>query len=206
MSSHLEVWKPSGRELITLSGQRVTIGKADTNLVSLEHDATVSRLHAVLENLGSAWSVRDLGSRNGTYLNGEKISAERVLRSGDELRIGTSRLIFWQVRQAGEAAAKDETVSAEPAPPRLTRREHDVLVVLCRPLVSDNPFPGPASVRDMALELFVTEAAIKQHLQNLYDKFAIPPEGERRVRLANEAIRRGAVTLAMLRDRGKDEK
>jgi hypothetical protein len=206
MSSHLEVCKPSGRELITLSGQRVTIGKADTNLVSLEHDATVSRLHAVLENLGSAWSVRDLGSRNGTYLNGEKISAERVLRSGDELRVGSSRLVFWHVRQAGEPSAKDETVSAEPAPPRLTRREQEVLVVLCRPLVSDNPFPGPASVRDMALELFVTEAAIKQHLQNLYDKFAIPPEGERRVRLANEAIRRGAVTLAMLRDRGKDEK
>ena len=54
----------------------------------------------------------------------------------------------------------------------------------------------------MAGELFVTEAAIKQHLQNLYDKFAIPSEGERRVRLANEAIRRGAVTLAMLRDSG----
>lgn len=206
MSSHLEVWKPSGRELITLSSQRVTVGKASTNLVSLEHDATVSRLHAVLENLGSAWSVRDLGSRNGTYLNGEKISAERVLHSGDELRVGSSRLIFWQVKQAGEPSAKDETVSAEPAPPRLTRREQEVLVVLCRPLVSDNPFPGPASVRDMALELFVTEAAIKQHLQNLYDKFAIPSEGERRVRLANEAIRRGAVTLAMLRDRGKDEK
>jgi DNA-binding NarL/FixJ family response regulator len=58
----------------------------------------------------------------------------------------------------------------------------------------------------MALELFVTEAAIKQHLQNLYDKFAIPAEGERRVRLANEAIRRGAVTLALLRDSGTHEK
>ena len=47
-------------------------------------------------------------------------------------------------------------------------------MVLCRPLVSDDPFPEPASVRRMALELFVTEAAIKQHLQNLNDKFAIP--------------------------------
>jgi FHA domain len=206
MSSHLEVWKPSGRELITLSGPKVTVGKASTNLVSLEHDATVSRLHAVLENLGSAWSVRDLGSRNGTYLNGEKISAERVLRSGDELRVGTSRLIFWQMREAGEASTKDETISAGPAPPRLTRRELEVLEVLCRPLVSDDPFPEPASVRRMAGELFVTEAAIKQHLQNLYDKFAIPTEGERRVRLANEAIRRGAVTLAKLRDRGSHEK
>jgi DNA-binding NarL/FixJ family response regulator len=52
----------------------------------------------------------------------------------------------------------------------------------------------------MARGLYVTEAAVKQHLQNLYDKFAIPAEGDRRVRLANEALRRGVVTLAQLRD------
>src|ERR1700758_450053 len=140
MPSHLEIWKPSGRELITLSGQRVTIGKAPTNAVPLEHDMTVSRVHAVLENLGFAWSVRDVGSRNGTYINGEKISAERVLRSGDELRVGNSRLIFWEVKQADEATVNEPTVSAEPAqlPPRLTPRELEVLEVLCRPLVSDD--------------------------------------------------------------------
>jgi pSer/pThr/pTyr-binding forkhead associated (FHA) protein len=208
MSSHLEIRTPSGRELITLSGQRVTVGKASANVVSLKHDSTVSRFHAVLENLGSAWSVRDVGSRNGTYINGEKISAERVLRSGDELRVGNSRLIFWEVKQGDEGTLRESTVSVEPAqpPPRLTRRELDVLEVLCRPLVSDDPFPEPASVRGMARALFVTEAAVKQHLQNLYDKFAIPTEGDRRVRLANEAIRRGAVTLAMLRDSGTHEK
>ena len=202
MSSHLEVSKPSGRELIPLSGQRVTLGKAATNAVSLEHDETVSRLHAVFENLGFAWSIRDMGSRNGTYLNGERITAERVLHSGDEVRVGKSRLIFWEVRDAGEGRLDEETVTAQPAelPPRLTRREVDVLVVLCRPLVSDDPFPEPASVRRMATELFVTEAAVKQHLQNLYDKFSIPSEGDRRVRLANEALRRGAVTIAQLRD------
>jgi pSer/pThr/pTyr-binding forkhead associated (FHA) protein len=206
MPSHLEIWKPSGRELITLSGQRVTIGKASTNLVSLKHDSTVSRLHAVLDNLGFAWSVRDVGSRNGTYLNGEKISAERVMRSGDELRVGKSRLVFWEVKEGDEATA-DATMSAAPTqlPPRLTRRELEVLMVLCRPLVSEDPFPEAISVRRMAQELFVTEAAIKQHLQNLYDKFAIPTEGERRVRLANEAIRRGAITIAMLRDTGTPE-
>ena len=202
MSSHLEVSKPSGRELIQLSGQRVTVGKASTNMVSLEHDETVSRLHAVLENLGFAWSIRDMGSRNGTYLNGERISAERVLRSGDEVRVGKSRLIFWEVKGTGDAPLDEETVSAQPLepPPRLTRRELDVLVVFCRPLVSDDPFPEPASVRRMAGELFVTEAAVKQHLQNLYDKFSIPTEGDRRVRLANDALRRGAVTIAQLRE------
>ncbi|MCV7168536.1 FHA domain-containing protein [Mycobacterium manitobense] len=200
MSSHLEVLRPSGRELVPLTGQRVTLGKSSTNVVALEYDETVSRLHAVLENLGFAWSIRDLGSRNGTHLNGEKITAERVLRSGDEVRIGKSKLIFWEVRDSG-GALDEETVTAQPAevPPRLTPREVDVLVVLCRPLVSDDPFPEPASVRKMAGELFVSEAAVKQHLQNLYDKFAVPAEGDRRVRLANEALRRGAVTLAQLR-------
>lgn len=202
MPSHLEVFTPSGRELVPLSGQRVTLGKAAGNVVALEHDATVSRLHAVFENLGAAWSIRDMGSRNGTYLNGEKITAERVLHSGDEVRVGKSRLIFWMVRDSAEGGREEETVTAQPvdAPPRLTRREYDVLVVLCRPLVSDAPFPEPASVRAMAGELYVTEAAVKQHLQNLYDKFAVPAEGDRRVRLANEALRRGAVTLAQLRD------
>jgi hypothetical protein len=201
MSSHLEVWKPSGRELVPLSGERVTLGKASSNAVSLEHDPTVSRLHAILENHGSAWSIRDVGSRNGTYINGEKIEAERVLRSGDEVRLGKSRLVFVQARRGDEPADEATMVpDATQLPPRLTRREFDVLMVLCRPLVSDDPFPEPVSVRRMASELFVTEAAVKQHLQNLYDKFSIPPEGDRRVRLANEALRRGAVTIAQLRE------
>ncbi len=201
MSSHLEVWSPAGRELIPLADARVTIGKSSTNLVALVHDSTVSRLHAVLENLGSAWSLRDVGSRNGTFVNGEKIGHERVLRSGDEVRVGNSRLVFWDNRATGDAALADATVSAEPAPlpPRLTPRELDVLIALCRPLVSGDPFPEPASVRRLAAELVVTEAAVKQHLQNLYDKFAVPADGDRRVRLANEALRRGAVTLTMLR-------
>ena len=114
MPSHLEIWKPSGRQLITLGGERVTVGKASTNLVSLKHDSTVSRVHAVLENLGFAWSIRDVGSRNGTYLNGEKISAERVLRSGDELRIGKSRLVFWEVKDADETTAGEATISVAP--------------------------------------------------------------------------------------------
>jgi DNA-binding NarL/FixJ family response regulator len=53
----------------------------------------------------------------------------------------------------------------------------------------------------MARELFVTEAAIKQHLHNLYEKFGVAAGVGRRVALANEAVRRGAVSHAMLGDR-----
>ena len=101
MPSHLEIWKPSGRELITLSGQRVTIGKAPTNAVPLEHDMTVSRVHAVLENLGFAWSVRDVGSRNGTYVNGCRIRGATELKEGDLVQF--SALAFrkrWSVAYA----------------------------------------------------------------------------------------------------------
>ena len=81
--------------------------------------------------------------------------------------------------------------------PRLTRRERDVLLALCRPLASVEPFRQPASIRAIAEELVVTEAAVKQHLLRLYDKFRLTDQSEnRRVRLANEAILRGFFTLA----------
>ncbi len=82
-------------------------------------------------------------------------------------------------------------------PPDLTRRERDVLAALCRPALQGNVFEEPASVREIAAALVVTEAAVKQHLLHLYDKFEIAETGERRrVRLAREAIRRRAVVLS----------
>jgi DNA-binding CsgD family transcriptional regulator len=73
-------------------------------------------------------------------------------------------------------------------------------VALCRPVLSGDLFTEPASIRELAAGLFVSEAAVKQHLLHLYDKFGLYDDGERRrVRLANEAIRRGAVSLADLR-------
>ena len=80
-------------------------------------------------------------------------------------------------------------------PPELTRREHDVLVALCRPALEGDLFTEPASVRQIAEALVVTDAAVKQHLGNLYYKFEIGETGERRrVTLAKEAFRRGAIS------------
>jgi ATP/maltotriose-dependent transcriptional regulator MalT len=89
---------------------------------------------------------------------------------------------------------------AEAASPPLTAREHDVLAVLCRPLLDRDLFTEPASIREIADDLVVSEAAVKQHLANLYAKFEVA-EGvsHRRSRLANDALRRGAITLADLR-------
>jgi DNA-binding CsgD family transcriptional regulator len=196
--AQLEVWKPDGRELVALDRERVTIGRADTSDLSVTSDPELSRLHAMLEPIGGGdWCVRDLASSNGTFVNGERVWNDRPLRHGDEIRIGRTRVIF---RSADATPDVTVTRTADPAPD-LTRRERDVLVALCRPVLSADLFTEPASIRQIAEQLFVTEAAVKQHLLRLYDKFGVYESGERRrVRLANEAIRRGAVTLADLRD------
>ena len=78
--------------------------------------------------------------------------------------------------------------------PEITRRERDVLVALCRPATSSELFVEPSSVREIAGLLAVSEAAVKQHLLNLYEKFGIVDGEERlRVALAREAMRSGVV-------------
>ena len=179
-----------------LEGDRLSIGKDGSNQIAIGWDASVSRLHALLERLGPGWCVRDLSSRNGTYVNGERIWAERPLHPRDEIRVGATRIVF-RSDQAGDEELITDTPSA---PPEITRRERDVLVALCRPVFSGEVFTEPASIRDIARELVISEAAVKQHLLRLYDKFAIhEPSERRRVRLANEALRRGSVSVAELR-------
>ena len=79
-------------------------------------------------------------------------------------------------------------------PPDLTRRERDVLAALCQPLSRGAAFTEPASIHCIADTLGVSEAAVKQHLAHLYDKFGIFEGDERRrVRLANAALSEGVV-------------
>ncbi len=193
MTAFLEVRGPSGVELMPLT-DATTIGRAQGNSIVLGDDLQVSSLHAILEPVGSGWCVRDLGSRNGTLLGGEPILGARALRHGDVLVLGQTRVTF----RAEVQANLPRTVGSAP-PPELTRREHDVLVAICRPLFSDQAFAEPASTRAIAAALVVTEAAVQQHLLRLYAKFDLHDGPRRRVLLANEAIRRNAVTLNDLR-------
>jgi FHA domain len=172
----------------------MTVGTLESNDVVVDADG-VSRVHAVFERFGDAWCVRDLDSRNGTFVNGGRIIGERALHSGDEIVLGRLRLLFRGPARGNETAAIAE------APP-LTQRERDVLLALCRPLLTGDAFTEPASIRAIAAELVVSEAAVKQHLSRLYFKFDVATEGvRRRVRLANEAVSTGAVKLSDLRPR-----
>jgi len=193
MPAYLELLMSSGARIVVLEGQRVTLGRHPDSGVVLGGDGQISRVHASLEDYGAGWCLKDLGSRNGTYVNGERLLGERVLKHGDEVRIGDARLRF-------NAGRRDE-VAATSGPrqrlPDLTRREREVLVALCRPLFTADVVLEPASTRQIAAELSVTEDAVKHHLVNLYDKFGIDgSDTNRRARLAREALLRGAVSRA----------
>jgi hypothetical protein len=166
-----------------------TIGRGRSVDVHLA-DPTVSRLHAEIVRRGPYAYVTDLGlSRNGTRVNG-RLVARRVLDDGDVLSFGAARCRVFGI------AAEDFTAEVElrrPSAPELTRRELDVLTSLCRPALSDEAFVSPATAREIAADLVVTEAAVKQHLLRLYQKFRIPEGTNRRVRLANEVVALGIV-------------
>jgi predicted component of type VI protein secretion system len=194
MAAAIEIVSAQRSWRVELRDNRTTLGKASENDIALD-DPSVSHLHAVLERFPAGWCVTDLGSSNGTWLNGERIWSSRRVRHDDEIRIGQTRLLF---REPTEAAEPETDV--EDAPPALTAREQDVLVALCRPLLARDMFTEPASTRAIADELVVSHAAVKQHLANLFDKFGIgTTDANRRLQLANSAIRSGSVTVTDLR-------
>lgn len=82
---------PEGRSEKEL-GPRNTLGRHPNNTHQIL-DRIVSKEHCHIDSVGGAWEVRDLGSLNGTFLNGKKIQKAK-LSDGDEIMIGSTRLVF----------------------------------------------------------------------------------------------------------------
>ena len=180
---------------VTLSGDEFSIGRAPENDLAIEDDNTVSKFHAVLRRQKHRWTILDLDSRNGTKLNGERVVQEMMLRDHINIEIGHARLVY--LNQAEEVG--DTTEVIKPAPP-VTATEHKVLVELCRPVLSGSRFTPPTPVNDIAKRLYVTRAAVANHISALYRKFNIDEGPQRLVRLAEAALESGAVSLRDLRD------
>ena len=85
---------PNAGSTFLLDQDATTVGRSTDGDVFLD-DVTVSRKHAIFERRGgAAWFVRDVGSLNGTYVNGEQVD-ETKLAAGDEVQIGKFRLVFF---------------------------------------------------------------------------------------------------------------
>lgn len=185
---HLRLEQTS--EIFPLVREMTTVGRGEGVDIRLS-DPSVSRLHAEIVVRGLHVYVADLGlSVNGTRVNGRPIG-RRVLVDGDVLSFGTAR-----TRVGGLAVLSDADPTVELrriSTPDLTRREVEVLTSLCRPALQQDAFVAPATAREIADELVVTEAAVKQHLLRLYQKFRIAEGVNRRARLANEIVSAGVV-------------
>jgi pSer/pThr/pTyr-binding forkhead associated (FHA) protein len=76
----------------------VIIGR-DPQAQLIIDDASISRRHAALSQKWGSYVIRDLGSKNGTFLNAEAVTEERRLKDGDELVFGTVRALFKNPRE-----------------------------------------------------------------------------------------------------------
>jgi len=82
---------------VVLRGETVVAGRLATSAIRLA-DANASREHAAFVREGDGWAIEDLGSTNGTMLNGEPVSRAR-LKDGDVVEIGVTRLTFHEPRR-----------------------------------------------------------------------------------------------------------
>jgi len=175
------------------SHDHLSVGRAAGNELSLPWDTEVSRVHAELEAIADVWTVSDDGlSRNGTYVNGTRISGRTRLRDGDVLRVGRTSIAYRRPEAEDSMPTKvaGATLTLGDLPP--TQRQ--VLVALARPYKHDE-FAVPATNQQIASELHLSIDAVKSHLRTLYQRVGIEhlPQNQKRSRLVAEALQSGLI-------------
>jgi hypothetical protein len=171
------------------------VGRDEEADISLAFDKQVSRLHAELQRMGSEWVITDDGlSRNGTFVGGERIVGKRRLHDGDAIRAGSTVLIYRD--PAASEAAGTATAGESVGLPAITGMQRHVLVALCRPFREGGEFTTPATNKAIADEVHLSVQAVKRHLRDLCDRFEIGdlPQNQKRVKLAEQAIRSGTLS------------
>ena len=183
-----------GQRIVTLDSERIVIGREVDRGIRLEWNAQVSRVHAVLERVGDAWTVVDDGlSRNGTFVNGKRVVGRQRLADGDVIRCGEVDIGFCDpIARRGS-----ETLKAPDHRPTssVSSAQRRVLVALCRPM-RDAPYSSPATNKQIAGELSLSVDAVKTHMRRLFDVLEVDelPQNQKRAQLAWKALSSGVVT------------
>jgi pSer/pThr/pTyr-binding forkhead associated (FHA) protein len=194
-----------------LTRSPVTIGRSSSADICLRWDTRVSRLHARLELVGEDpaidWTVVDGESRNGSYVNGQRIRGRSHLREGDGLSVGTTLLVFRvgvgadsdhhdPTRVQPGRTLSDATMFGGPVVTRasLSDSMYRVLLTLAGPADDSGASPTPtASDEEIANKLFLNVDTVRAQLQILFERFGVatlPPE-QRRDALVTMARARG---------------
>jgi predicted component of type VI protein secretion system len=177
---------------------RLTLGREPACDLCFD-DHEVSRLHCELEHVSGQWVLGDNGlSRNGTFLNGERLLGARALRDGDTIRIGSTVITY---RAPGERTDRETRPAAESQlAESLTPTQRGVLVALCRPYRDGSPFAIPASNLQIADEVALSVPRVKAHLHDLYERLGVEdlPHNAKRAKLVEVAFQTGAVSVREL--------
>jgi hypothetical protein len=183
-----------GQAIVPLHGNRLTVGRGAGCDVCLAWDGDVSRVHAELDLIGGVWTVSDDGlSRNGTYVNGERVSGRRRLRDSDSLRVGATLVTF---RDPSKGDTGETRLAGDASPgAKVSDAQRRVLVALCRPYAGGSPYATPATNQRIAEELFLSVDAVKTHMRALFDKFDVGdvPQNKKRAKLVERAFQSGAI-------------
>jgi len=97
---HRLIW---GRKEIALEEGENVLGRGPESVEWIDRD-TVSRRHARIVIAGERATIEDLGSKNGTYLNGKRLAASAALADGDEVRVGSVPVAYRVLRDAASTA------------------------------------------------------------------------------------------------------
>ncbi|HEX2833568.1 MAG TPA: SpoIIE family protein phosphatase [Thermoanaerobaculia bacterium] len=132
-----------------LEGQSVSIGRASDCTIPIK-DRYLSRKHAEIVSVGAGWMLKDLGSANGTYLNGTRVERDEILKTGDRIRLGDTEIVFETSDRStdrfiavGESAASPtiaipiHDISDRPEAQDVSRLQ--TLTLLARELIEDRP-------------------------------------------------------------------
>lgn len=162
--AHLLLTNGAERIRFALDRERVSIGRSPENDIVLDNEPTISRFHAVLERNGDRWLLRDLGSRNGTWLNGERVTDAMPFESADEARIGDYVLRVQLQPELGQTLdASDLRAAREVINLGLSPRELDVIRLVAQGL----------SDQAIGEQLFISVKTVHSHLDRIRDKIGL---------------------------------
>lgn len=113
MPAKLKVRPAEGEAFEVEVGNTATIGRSRDNTVSLHTNPHVSRQHAIIRcHNAYQFQIMDLGSRNGTFVNGRRVITPTILTNGAVIRITNNELIFEQSEQSSQDSTYDVTIAA----------------------------------------------------------------------------------------------
>ncbi len=170
------------------------VGRGESADVRLGWDEEVSALHAQIAVVGGECTLVDDGlSRNGSYVNGERVHGRRHLRDGDAIRFGRTALVY---RRPGDSAPEATAIATDvPAAAAVSPAQRKVLLALCRPYKDGGSFATPATNLEIGAELHLSVDAVKTHMRALFEKLGVGdlPQNQKRVALVERALQSGAV-------------